>query len=984
MKPDIITEIERQLGQPLHMLKNMTDPLDGVRHEYNLSYMLDGERLVGLNVSGSELLTSLSFDHEVCASLGYLNLNGNRKLERVRFAAPLPALRYLDLSGCSLNRLTLPTGCNHLVKAWLQNNKLTQMTFSGTCPSLELLDLSRNKLKELILPFGFEALANLYAVGNGLVDLEFTQTSDERVVCENFRWHSPLPRLETLHLAENSLEQVPENIIFSEKLSALYLGGNVPKNIPKIFLGEHSNDFFHNLFLGEDANFSSHNCLEDARIWFSEIRERPHEPNRTVKLMLLGNGNVGKSTLACALANGRCEHAPDHHKSTHGILLQTQKKGNFIYNIWDLGGQEVYHGTHWLFVLSEALQVIVFDRETEEKARNHQVERDPVREEELVRPQPIPYWYEITSELTRGSRFLLIQNTKRDGERDDESAREYAKVHGVDFLRLNAKTGDNMQPLLALLSRLAGMLPGYGMTMPESWLKVRRFFIDNLEKRNSQKILLKTEFDQLCADCRVMDASRELLLRYLYHNGFVYYHENLGDRIIADLKWALHAIYKPYDRYAPHYQEFIDLHGKIRVSKLFEVFGDDYEEKEKWLFLEFMQGCGLCFQLNDKPWREKKGLGDIYVFPKFLPDATPVDVERFWAANAKDSLVLRYRLPWLNYYLVQFFIVALGRKTASDNFWRYGIHVSTPEGWFKVELDYCQKALLVHIERQAATTWLLPIFKELQIGSEGQGWEISFTGREFGNFDINEWLREGKNHFSERITVAGEGKSQKLLHNLTDTHQEVDREVVLLLAANPTTDILSFRYEHSQIAEKLVDRRIRGKIELIPHFGISPDRMIDTIMEEQPTIIHFIGHGFKGKPITGLGGGIVMHSDDFQDREVVSAESLEKIFARLKKNVPRLEIVFLSACYSEPQAIAISRNNMYAIGANDELSSKAARKFASGFYYKYGLCGNVKDAIDYGMMVSLSSDENIENLIHLYYNGAIVPVEPQGKLRGGI
>lgn len=949
------------MGQSLHMLDDIADPLDSVRHEHNLSYMLDGSQLIGLNVSDSELLTSLEFDREVCTSLGYLNLSGNSNLERVRFAAPLSTLRYLDLSSCALERLTLPAGCHQLSKVWLQKNKMSQLTFSGSCPRLELLDLSNNHLKELILPFGFEALAHLYAVGNGLVDLEFIQAPDERSAGEDCRWYSPLPQLETLHLAENSLERVPENIIFSQKLRALYLGGNVPKNIPKIFLGEHSP-------IGSD------NCLEDVRIWFSEIRERPSEPNRTVKLMLLGNGNVGKSTLACALDNGCCEHDTEHHQSTHGILLQTLKKDDIVYHIWDFGGQEVYHGTHRLFISSEALQVIVFDRETEEKARNHQLECDRVCQEELVRPHQISYWYETTSELSEGSRFLIIQNTKRDGEGDDELTKEYAGSNRIEFLRLNAKTGKNLQQLLALLPRLAGMLPDYGMTMPESWLKVRRFFIDNLEQENNRKMLLKSEFDQLCVDCQVTDASRNLLLRYLHHYGYVYCHENLGDRIIADQKWALHAIYKPYDRYATHYQEFLDMKGKIRVSKLFDVFGDDYDEKEKWLFLEFMRSCGLCFQLNDKPWRETNGFGDVYVFPEFLPDIKPVEVERFWAANAKDSHVLRYRLTWLNYYLVQSFIVALGRKTASGNFWRYGIHVSTPEGWFKVELDYGEKALLVYIERQAAVTWLVPILEELQVGREGQGWEISLTSGEFRDFDIKEWHGEGKSHFSERIVFVKERRNEKLLHKLTDTQQDVDREVVLLLAANPTTDTLSLRTEHSQIAEKLSGRSLRGKVELVPRFDISPDRMIDKIMEEQPTIIHFIGHGVEGKPLTGLGNGIVLHSDDFQGEKVVSANMLEKIFGRLKKNVPKLKIVFLNACYSEPQAIAISRNNIYTIGANDELSSKAARAFAAGFYVNYGLHGEVEKAVDQGLTLGLFEDENIERLIHLYHNGEIVSV----------
>lgn len=958
MKPDIVFTIENQLGQTLQPLTTLADPLDGVRHEYNLSYLLDGDRLIGLNVCNTELLTELKLDAEECATLVFLNCSGNKNLRQLWFTGPLPSLKYLDLSGCGLEQLTLPAGCLQLNKAWLQNNQLNQLAFAGPCPRLELLDLSNNRLKDVVLPFGFTSLAHLYMVNNGLVNLRFDHDPGDGPEC---RWHSPLPELQTLHLAENNLQQVPENIIFSKKLTALYLGGNVSKNIPKIFLGEYE-------------RYTARSCLAEARTWFTEIREHPHEKNRTVKLMLLGNGNVGKSTLACAMTHGRCQHDAGHHQSTHGILLQTLEKDNIVYHIWDFGGQEVYHGTHRLFISFEALQVIVFDAETEEMARNYKSTFDRVRQQELVRPHPIPYWFETTCGLSAGSRFCLVQNIKRPGDSECGLAREYAGKNGIEFQQLNASTGENLAEIWKRLPRLASALPDYGMTMPTSWLKVRQFFIDNLEKEDNRKILYKDEFYRLCDDCEVMEASRELLLRYLHHYGYVYCHDNLGDRIIADQKWALQAIYKPYDRYAGHYQEFFDLEGKIRVSKLFEVFGDGYTEKEKWLFLEFMRSCGLCFQLNDQPWRETKGLEDVYVFPEFLPDIKPVEAERFWEERARDPHILRYRLPWLNYYLVQSFIVALGRKTETKNFWRYGIHVPTHDGWFKVELDYGQKALIVHIEQEAMAQWLVPILEALHLGSEKKGWEISFGGGVFSEFDLENWQKTERSPAGHHPIDPEIKQGGKPLEQLADKKQELGREVVLFLASNPTNEKINLRGEHSQIAEKLADRQIRKKFELVPRFDVTLDRMIEAIMEEQPAIIHFIGHGMEGHPMTGRGNGIVINTEDYQGGTVVCANSFEHSFRRIKKIVPGLKLVLLNLCYSEPQAIAISKNGIHAVGVNDEVKSSAARMFAAGFYRNYGLHGDIEAAVNHGLTVGVLEDDNIENLVHLFFNGKLVPV----------
>jgi hypothetical protein len=185
---------------------------------------------------------------------------------------------------------------------------------------------------------------------------------------------------------------------------------------------------------------------------------------------------------------------------------------------------------------------------------------------------------------------------------------------------------------------------------------------------------------------------------------------------------------------------------------------------------------------------------------------------------------------------------------------------------------------------------------------------------------------------------------------------------------------LHLRNEHSHIDEKLKDKEVKGKCEIIPRFGISPDRMIDEISNWQPTIVHFAAHGEEADPDTGRGGGLVLHTDDYQGQMEMDAGKLGKIFRRIKKSNPKLKIVFLNACYSEPQAIAISKQDIYTIGTNDELNSKAARLFAAAFYRQYALSQNIRDAFKHGLLAGLSEDENFENLAHLFYKGRMIPV----------
>ncbi|MCB9298201.1 MAG: hypothetical protein H6559_34540 [Lewinellaceae bacterium] len=111
-------------------------------------------------------------------------------------------------------------------------------------------------------------------------------------------------------------------------------------------------------------------------------------------------------------------------------------------------------------------------------------------------------------------------------------------------------------------------MPDYGMLMPESWLNVRQYFLDNMLKapEETRKLITKQRFGKLCEENKVRANTKDMLFRYLHHSGFLYYHKNLGENIIADQRWALDAIYQPLNRGKEHYKEFKeDWKGKIRV-----------------------------------------------------------------------------------------------------------------------------------------------------------------------------------------------------------------------------------------------------------------------------------------------------------------------------------------------------------------------------------------------------------------------------------
>ncbi len=71
---------------------------------------------------------------------------------------------------------------------------------------------------------------------------------------------------------------------------------------------------------------------------------------------------------------------------------------NFRINIWDFGGQEVYHATHQFFLTRRSLYVLVADDRKEDTDFN--------------------YWLQVVELRSDGSPFLIVQNEKQDRRRD--------------------------------------------------------------------------------------------------------------------------------------------------------------------------------------------------------------------------------------------------------------------------------------------------------------------------------------------------------------------------------------------------------------------------------------------------------------------------------------------------------------------------------------------------------------------------------------
>lgn len=168
----------------------------------------------------------------------------------------------------------------------------------------------------------------------------------------------------------------------------------------------------------------------------------------------------------------------------------------------------------------------------------------------------------------------------------------------------------------------------------------------------------------------------------------------------------------------------------------------------------------------------------------------------------------------------------------------------------------------------------------------------------------------------------------------------MSRKKILFLAANPMSSTpLALDEELRDIEDKIRAAEHRDSLDLKIKLAIRPEDLQQALLEEQPTIVHFSGHG-SGKP------GLVLHGETDGAEKLVTADALGDLFRVLKDNI---RIVVLNACYAAHQAEAIAREIDFVVGMKDRIGDRAARAFAASFYRGLGFGRSVQTAFDLGL-----------------------------------
>ena len=161
---------------------------------------------------------------------------------------------------------------------------------------------------------------------------------------------------------------------------------------------------------------------------------------------------------------------------------------------------------------------------------------------------------------------------------------------------------------------------------------------------------------------------------------------------------------------------------------------------------------------------------------------------------------------------------------------------------------------------------------------------------------------------------------------------------ILLLAANPKdTTRLRLDEEFREIDERLRLSKQRDHFEIKQKSAVRIKDLQLALLDEQPHIVHFSGHG----ELEGI-----MLEDQSGKATLVNPKGLSGLFKILADD--GIECVVLNACYSETQAKAIGEHIPFVISMRKEIGDKAAIEFSVGFYNGIGAGKSVEQSYRLG------------------------------------
>ncbi|WP_016952822.1 COR domain-containing protein [Anabaena sp. PCC 7108] len=552
----------------------------------------------------------------------------------------------------------------------LSYNRLSSLSPEiGQLTNLRTLDLSDNQLSSLSPEIGqLTNLRTLYLSDNQLSSLppEIGQLTNLRTLYLRNNQLRSLPpeigqltNLRTLDLRNNQLRSLPPEIGQLIHLKQLELQGNEIINLPPEIIEQ---------------------GLKSILSFYRQQLEQTVEHLYEAKFLIVGEGGAGKTSLAKKIEDGNYK-LQSNEKSTEGIDV-IQWKFNldngqeFRVNIWDFGGQEIYHQTHQFFLTKRSLYALVAD----------------IRQDNT----DFYYWLKVVELLSESSPVLIIKNEKQDRQCEvNERQLRGEFLNLKEVLPTNLATNRGLIEIKNSIQQYINKLPHVGTPLPKIWVKVR----SDLEK-DSRNFISLEEYYKLCKLHSLTKREDMLLLsRYLHDLGVCLHFQDdptLKHYVILKPEWGTTAVYKVLDN-----KNVIKNLGCFTKNNLAEIWQDNEYSEMRDELLQLMMRFKLCYPI---PHCNGK-----YIAPQLLDINQP---EYIW--DKSHNLILRYKYEFMPKGIITRLIVETHPWIEQQKqVWRSGVILNQYQTRAEVIENYNQKEIKIRVTGNRKKELLTVITHEL-------------------------------------------------------------------------------------------------------------------------------------------------------------------------------------------------------------------------------------------------------------------------------
>ena len=611
-------------------------------------------------------LSSLPESVGQLTSLTSLYLSNNQLSSLPESVGQLTSLTSLYLSNNQLSSLPESVGqLTSLTSLYLSNNQLSSLPESvGQLSSLTSLDLSNNQLSTLPESVGqLSSLTSLSLSNNQLGSLP------ESV--------GQLSSLTSLSLSNNQLSSLPESVGQLSRLASLDLWNNKISSLPdwvqKLFTLKTLDLRANRLpippeVLGGKHRYNKPAPAADVINYY--FQEKSDTPLYEAKLIIVGEGGAGKTTLAKKLIDPNYELNKDE-KSTEGIEVIPYEfdhpSGHRCkVNIWDFGGQEIYHATHQFFLSERAVYALVADSRKENT--------------------DFYFWLNAIQLHGGDSPVLLIKNEKQDRPCSVPDMQLRGQFKNLkDSLETNFASKRNLETVKTTLEQYISNLPHVGDPLPKTWAQVRSV-LENQALGSDHYISIQ-DYRQICTAQGIPTRNEQDRLSRFLHQLGVFLHfqdiDQLAKTIFLTPAWSTDAVYKVLD--TPKVRKNC---GRFNQADLQEIWSDHQYADVRGELLALMQEFEVAYEII--------GRKQHYIAPHLLEANLPQEHQYRW--DEQDNLILSYYYPFKPKNIFPRFIVALHRYIENQILvWKHGVVLSIGSARAEVIEDVRYEAAHIRI-----------------------------------------------------------------------------------------------------------------------------------------------------------------------------------------------------------------------------------------------------------------------------------------------